>query len=82
MQFEENAKLLTAESKTYSFNGNEGVSHRVRLNINGEIFVAKSTEEQVRNLAPLVGKDGVAVVKLSSPKEALKLECLSFVVYS
>jgi len=78
MKFEENAKLLTAESRNYDFDGKIGVSHNVRLNIGGEIYVAKSDEQQVRDLQAFVGKDGIAVFELTSRKEKLGMKLISF----
>jgi len=78
MQIETKAQLLTAESKPYSFNGNEGTSHKLRFNVAGEIYVCKSSEEQVRGLEPLVGQEGTALFAVNSRKENMSLECLSF----
>lgn len=72
------AKLLTAESKPYSVNGNEGVSHKVRLLAQNEIFVCKSNAEQVSRLKDVQGEDGEAVFRLTSRKESLSLELVTF----
>jgi len=79
MKFEETAKLLTAEAKPYSMNGNEGTSYKVRLNIEGEIFSCKSDAEQVASLKALEGSDGKAVIEITSRKENLALRLVSFV---
>jgi len=78
MQFEAEAKLLTAEAKTYNVQGNAGTSYKVRLNVDGEIYSCKSSAEQVDSLKSFEGKEGKAVFKLSSPKENLKLVLVSF----
>jgi len=78
MKFEEQAILLTAESKPYNMNGNSGVSHRVRVSVKGEVFACKSTEEQVIALKPFEGQEGTAVLKLKSVKENLSIELVSF----
>lgn len=78
MQFEEKAQLISAESKPFDFNGNKGTSHKLRFNIGGEIFVCRSSEEQISQLKSLEGESGNGVFKLSSPKESLKLECEKF----
>jgi len=78
MEFETKAKLLTAESKPYNFEGNEGTSHKIRLNIEGEIYVCKSDADQVAKYVPFQGKDGTAVVRLKSRKENMSLELVSF----
>ncbi|MFA6251557.1 MAG: hypothetical protein WC603_02950 [Candidatus Paceibacterota bacterium] len=83
MKFEENVKLLTALSNPYDMSatgGPVGVSHKVRLNINGEIFVANATEDQVKEYSKFEGKDGVAVLNFTSPKEKLRLSLVSFSV--
>lgn len=72
------ATLLTAESRPYSFEGNEGVSHRVRINIKGEIFACKSTEQQVKELKDQEGKEGRATLRFTSRKEKLALELVEF----
>jgi len=72
------AKLLTAESKPYKVDGNEGVSHKIRLNIAGEIYVCKSSESQVRSLSAQAGKGGMATIAINSRKENMSLELLGF----
>jgi len=74
MEIKTNAKVLSAESKPYDFGGNKGVSHRIRLSIDGEIYVCKSNESQVNSLKEYVGEDHAVVLKLLSRKEALSLE--------
>lgn len=78
MQYETEAIMLTAVSKPYNFGGNEGISHKIRLNIGGEIYICSSTSAQVQGMQVFAGKKGKAVVVLNSPKENLKLELLSF----
>lgn len=78
MKIETHAKLLSAESKPYEFSGNKGVSHKIRLSIEDEIYVCKSTETQVSSLREKVGEEGEAVVKVVSRKETLSLELVSF----
>lgn len=73
------AKLLSAESKPYDFNGNSGTSHKVRLSVEGEIYVCKSTAEQVSSLQSKVGVDGEAVILFDSRKETLTAKLESFV---
>jgi len=80
MKIETVAVLLTAESKPYDFNGNSGVSHKVRLNVDGEIYVCKSNEAQVQSLSSLAkGTGGKAVFVVESRKENLSLSLESFV---
>jgi len=78
MEINTQAKILSAESKPYSFGGNEGVSHRIRLNVDGEIYVCKSTESQVKEIKDKVGAEGMARIKVLSRKETLSLELVSF----
>lgn len=80
MNFTEKAKLLSAESNAYSFQGKDGVSHKVRLLIGDEIYSIRSTAEQVNNLKPHVGETGEAEIEISSPKENLLAKLLSFEV--
>lgn len=78
MQNEEKAKVLSSESIPYDFKGQSGVSHKIRLNILGEIFSVKTTEVQVNEFKQYVGKEGTVVVSFSSPKELLKMSIVSF----
>lgn len=80
MKNEEKAKVLSAENKPYDFNGNSGVSHTIRLSIEGEVYAVKTTEAQVNEFAKYVGKSGVVKVSFSSPKENLKMSIDSFEV--
>jgi len=72
------ATLLTAESKPYSIDGNEGVSHKVRMNVDGEIYSFRATEELVKELSGRLGETGQAEIVFSSRKENLKAELVSF----
>jgi len=78
MQVEINGRLLTADSRPYDFlNDNQeritGTSHILRINIEGEIYAFKSTEEQVKELKTLEGKDITAKLVFASPKERMKV---------
>jgi len=79
LKIEAPAVLLTAESKPYDFNGNQGVSHKIRINVDGEIYECKSTEAQVSALKSQEGKGGIATVAVNSRKERMSLELVSFV---
>jgi len=79
MEFTSEVMLLTAVSKPYAFNGNEGVSHRLRFSVKGEVYPIKTTEALVKEFAPHVQKTGKATFKLTSEKENIKLELVSFV---
>lgn len=74
----EKATLLTAESKPYKVDGNEGVSHKVRVLVTGEIYSLKATEEQVLNYKPVEGETGEVTFILTSKKENLKAELVAF----
>lgn len=78
MQIETNAKLLSAESKPYNVDGNSGTSHKIRLNIEGEIFVCKSDEAQVQAMKEHIGKEGNATIEVISRKENMALKLMSF----
>jgi len=80
MQIQTEAKLLTAESKPYNVDGNVGTSHKIRINVEGEIYVCKSSPEQVAELSKLVGEEGQATIKINSRKENLSLELVEFEV--
>jgi len=78
MELKEDATLLSAESRPYSVDGNEGTSHRVRLLIGGEVFSCKSTAEMVSSLQKLIGEVGEAHIKVLSRKENLSIEFVNF----
>jgi len=78
MNFEKTAILLSAESKPYKMAGNEGVSHKARFNVGGEIYSCNSSAEQITSLLPHVGKEGDAEFFLASRKENLSLKLVSF----
>jgi len=79
MQIETQAKLLSAESNPYEFDGKSGVSHRIRLNVDGEIYVCKSTAKQVESLKDFIKQDGTATILVESRKEILTLKLAEFV---
>jgi len=72
------ARLLTAESNPYNFNGNEGISNKVRVLIGSEIIVCNATLEQINDFKKYEGKDGVVVIQLKSRKEKLTTSIESF----
>jgi len=72
------AKMLTAESKPYSFEGNEGVSNKVRISVEGEIFSCNSSKDQIAIFKQFEGSEGTAKLKFTSRKENLKLEITAF----
>lgn len=78
MKFEAEGKILTVESKAYDFDGNKGTSHKIRVNIDGEIYVAKSSQEQCDEFKKFEGADGDFTFKLSSPKERLVFSIVTF----
>jgi len=78
MKVETKAQVLSAESKPYSIDGNSGTSHKIRLNIGGEIFVCKSTAEQIAEFTPFVGKEVDVVIEIVSRKENMSLRISNF----
>ncbi|HUD45130.1 MAG TPA: hypothetical protein VMR41_06305 [Patescibacteria group bacterium] len=76
-------KLLSAIAKPYSFKDDkgaqrEGVSNKVRFNIEGEIFEFKVTAEQVASLQSRVNQEIELEIGLTSPKELLTAKLVSF----
>ena len=80
MKFEEQATLLSAESKPYDFNGNSGTSHKMRFAIEGEIYAFSVKESQVQEFQSSVKKTGTLIFQITSRKESVKLEFLNFKV--
>jgi len=82
IKYQGRAVVLTAESKPYKFTpkgGDEiqGTSHRVRLNVSGEIYNIKSSEDLVKQAQAFLGKEAEVELLVSSPKEELKIEIVS-----
>lgn len=69
--------ILSAASTPYKIDGNEGVSHRVRVSVNGEIYPCKSTEAQVNEIQALVGKEATVEVSILSRKESIYAQLVS-----
>jgi len=78
MKVETVAKILSAESKPYNMNGNEGISHRVRILVDGEIFACKSSANQVAQLKEHINEEGDVTLSFTSRKENLGVELVSF----
>lgn len=78
MKITTEAKLVSAESNPYKFEGREGVSHKARFLIEGEIFVAKCTPEQVKDLQESIGKEGEVTLAFTSRKENIAIVFDSF----
>mgnify|MGYP003376993148 CR=1 FL=1 len=80
MQIQIEGKFLSAESKAYNVDGNEGTSHRVRLATSeGDIYPFKSNQEQVALLNSKFkkGDEVTALVSVDSRKEAVSLSLVS-----
>jgi len=74
MRLELTGKILSAESKPYNIQGNEGVSHKVRALVGDEIFSLKATESLVKEAEEHIANGEVTLqVDLTSPKENVKL---------
>jgi len=78
MIIETRAQLLTAESKPYSINGNEGISHKARFMVNGEIYELKCNAEQVTQLKYDLPSQGDLKFDLQSRKERISLVFVEF----
>lgn len=72
------ATVLTAESKPYDIDGNSGVSHKVRLNVDGEIYSIRATEDIVKELKEHLGEEIEVTIAFTSRKENLKGEIVSY----
>jgi len=66
--------VLSAASKPYDFDGRSGVSHKIRVMVEGEIFNCSSTEQDVKDAQLVVGKTGEVELIFTSPRENLKVE--------
>jgi len=73
IKIEQKGRILTAESAPYDVNGNTGVSHRIRVSVEGEIYPCKSNAQQISEVQKYVGQEGVVALSLDSRKEALNL---------
>jgi len=63
------ARVLSAESKPYKIDGNEGISHKVRLLIGNGIYPAKANESLVQRAQKASDKDVNVEVDFTSYKE-------------
>jgi len=72
------AQLLTAESTPYSIDGNEGVSHKVRFNVDGEIYAIKTDADTVKRLKPLEKQEGDLTFDLQSRRERISVVLVDF----
>jgi len=72
------AQLLTADSVPYSIDGNEGVSHKVRFNIDGEIYALKTDADTIKKLKPFEKQEGHLVFDLQSRKERISVVFTEF----
>lgn len=82
MIIEEKAKLLSAESNPYTIDGKEGVSHKLRFLIGGEIFSSKGTAEDVKEHLDNVGADGTVTLQFTSRRELLGCKFVDFATES
>lgn len=71
------AKILSAESRPYSFDGMEGVAHKVRVLCGDEIMPLRATPELVNEANSLIGKEVKLQLGLSFPKENVRLSLVS-----
>lgn len=78
MRLTTDATLLTAISKDYDFEGKQGTTHKVRLNIEGEIFVTRTDEAGIARFKSFEGKEGTATLNFTSPKERLNVSLEEF----
>jgi len=74
METKVKAIILSVESNPYEFDGKSGVSHRIRISVNGEVYPVRSNEAQVKEFSPMVGETVDLSVKVESRKESLSLK--------
>jgi len=74
ISFQVTGQILSAESKPYSFAGNEGTSHKIRVLVDGTIYQANSNQEQVKYAQKFLKQDVLVKFVLTAPKENIKLE--------
>lgn len=78
IEFSGNGMILSAESKPYDFDGKTGVSHRIRVAVDGEIYPCRANEDQVKEYKAHVGDSGSVVIQVASRKEAISLVLKTF----
>jgi len=79
MKIIKQGKLLTASSDPYDFSNDEGeqvkgVSNKVRINIEDEIFAFKIDPERVAKFKKFEGQDVTVELSLTSPKERARVQ--------
>ncbi len=79
MRLKETGKILTAQSKPYNINGNEGVSHKVRVLFDTDIFPLKATPELVEQCSDLTGEEVELIIDLTSIRENIGVSLVSVV---
>lgn len=72
------AKFLEAIAKPYNFQGNEGISYKVRLLVEDQIFQLKSNKDQIENFKQYEGEDGEATFIVTANREEVKLVLAQF----
>jgi len=67
------ARLLSAESTKWVIKGDDVISHKIRVSVEGEIYPLKSNAEEVLSVQKYVGKDVDVTIKVDSRKENVSL---------
>jgi len=78
LEYKAKGQVLSAVSKPYDFEGKSGVSHRIRVMVQGEIFACRSSQQQVEDTKKFVGQEGEVILGFSSPKESVTVEFVGF----
>jgi len=74
MKVKTQGTVLSAASKPYDYDGRSGISHKIRVMVDGEIFNCSSNEQDVKDAQLVIGKTGEVELNITSPKENLKVE--------
>jgi len=74
------ARILSAESKPYTFDGREGTSHKIRVLVGDRIFPCKATADLVLAAVKLEGKDAEVELEFTSVKELVGVSFVKFAV--
>lgn len=78
IQVKVSGKLLSAASKSWTMDGRNGIVHKARFLIDGDVFEARTSMEYVSELKKQVYDEGEVTLQFVSPKENLSLNLISF----
>jgi len=81
MKITTEARLISAESKPWEIEGRSGVSHKVRVLVDTDVFVLKATEQDVARCNEYIEEEntsGELTIDLVSSKEVTQTKFVSF----